>query len=103
MHSHTLLGLMSAPEKTLLGLGTLPDTRDGGNTIVNGGHTVTGMVGNETLGENIRIGKDAISYVHKPDNTITYKGDIVSGMKGDEDLGETATVTGTKVSYQRKN
>ena len=107
MHSHTLLGLMSAPEKTLLGLGTLPDISERGNTIVNGGHTVTGMVGNETLGETIRVGKDQVSYVHKPGdnkgNKAIYKGDIVSGMNGDEDLGETATVYGTKVNYQRKN
>ena len=92
MNSHTLLGLMSAPEKTLLGLNTLPDTREGGNAIVNGGHNVTGMVGNEDLGETIRVGEHQIKFLGKPDNRIVYKGDIVEGMVGDEDLGEKATV-----------
>ena len=66
MYSHTLLGLMSAPEKTLLGLSTLPDhpwTLEGGNVAKHEGDAVTGMVGNEDLGEKMRIGKHNINFL----------------------------------------
>mgnify|MGYP007004482536 CR=1 FL=1 len=67
IYSHTLLGLMSAPEKTLLGLErqTLPDSPwadPGGNKVNHEGDAVEGMVGDETLGETMRIGKHTISF-----------------------------------------
>lgn len=46
-------------------LQTLPDepyTNPGGNVGTNGGHAVEGMVGNEDLGEDARVGADAVHY-----------------------------------------
>jgi hypothetical protein len=46
---------------------TLPDvpyTNAGGNVGTNGGDAVTGMVGNEDLGENAVVGGSSVSY-HK--------------------------------------
>lgn len=44
---------------------TLPDTpytNAGGNVATNGGDQVTGMVGNEDLGETSRVGADTVHY-----------------------------------------
>jgi len=49
-------------------LQTLPDTpytNAGGNVGTNGGHAVEGMVGNEDLGEDARIGGDPVHYAKK--------------------------------------
>jgi hypothetical protein len=99
---------------------TLPDTpytNAGGNVGTNGGDAVTGMVGNEDLGENAVVGGTSVSY-HKhhhhaqaktlPDtpytnaggNVGTNGGEAVTGMAGDESLGENAvSVGGEPVSY----
>merc|ERR1711934_1327722 len=106
---------------------TLPDTpytNVDGNHGTNGGHAVDGMVGDEDLGEDIRVGPDNIHYIknkqrhhrqnhvqHRtlPDtpytnaggNKATYQGDIVEGMVGNEDLGEDARVGADHVHYRR--
>jgi hypothetical protein len=101
---------------------TLPDTpytNAGGNVGTNGGDAVTGMVGNEDLGENAVVGGEPVSY-HKhqhhvqtksktlPDtpytnvggNIGTNGGNAVEGMVGDENLGENAvSVGGEPLSY----
>ena len=48
------------------GARTLPDepwTLPDGNKVVNGGHDVEGMVGDEDLGEDIRVGPDNIHFI----------------------------------------
>lgn len=47
---------------------TLPDepyTTAGGNVGVNGADSVTGMVGDEDLGEDIRVGPDNVHFVRQ--------------------------------------
>jgi len=103
---------------------TLPDepyTSAGGNVATIDGVTVTGMVGNEDLGEQSTIGPDHVTYAHSHNNAVlaakrtlpdtpytnaggnvaTNGGDKVEGMVGNEDLGETARVGADTVHYKK--
>ena len=102
---------------------TLPDepyTTEGGNVATVGTDSVTGMVGNEDLGETAVVGAHTVSYAHTkqhaqqgtlPDepyttaggNKAVNAGDNVEGMVGNEDLGETARVGADTVHYKNKN
>ena len=112
---------------------TLPDepyTTAGGNVVTNGGDSVTGMVGDEDLGEDIRVGPDNVHFIRQhrrnqqnkhhhhhaqtrtlPDepyttaggNVVTNGGDSVTGMVGDEDLGEDIRVGPDNVHFIRQH
>ena len=108
-------------------LQTLPDTpytEAGGNHGTNGGHAVEGMVGNEDLGEDARVGGDPVHYNKKhhhhrhhaqtrtlPDEPYTLPngnkgvngGHAVDGMVGTEDLSEDIKAGGNAVHFFRRN
>ena len=101
---------------------TLPDepyTLPNGNVATVGSDSVTGMVGNEDLGETSVVGAHTVNYAHVnqnaqkrtlPDEPYTATGgnkavnggDQVEGMVGNEDLGETARVGADTVHYKKK-
>ena len=110
-HHHAQTGARTLPDE--------PWTLPGGNVAVNGGHDVEGMVGDEDLGEDIRVGPDNIHFIKQkhhrqhraqhrtlPDtprngNKATFQGDDVEGMVGNEDLGEDARVGADNVHYRK--
>ena len=99
---------------------TLPDDPRDGVKAVNGGDAVTGLTYNEDLGEDSRVGADAVHYAKRhhhaqtrtlPDepyttaggNVVTNGGDSVTGMVGDEDLGEDIRVGPDNVHFIRQH